>query len=595
MADALRVQPGLRVEIDPAPPWPCVLGRVHLGVFDRTPAPVVSPDGACRLVVAGEVRQHPRGAPALLDAYLARGDAALAGLSGSFVLALWDGRARRLVVANDRFGLRNCFWVALEGGVAFAPGVAALLAAVGGSRALDADAAVELLTFQCILGDRTLVRGIRLLPPAALLTLEAGAPPRIERTWRLAYRPEPGGCDRHAARLADALRETVARHVAAPGRVGLPLSGGLDSRTLLAALPHAAAVPTITYGRRGSDDVARATELAALAGTTQHELPLLPGYAARLAATMVAVTDGMHSCLNAHAAVLARAAEVCDVLLLGNGGDCLLDGLWDGGRAATDAAVAERLVPRLTIGVPPALAARLAAPGSPFAEAGPRAAQAFRALLATCPGDHPADRADAFNVVHRHRRWVLQGVRAQAPWVEFRHPYYDDAVVEAALGVPPALRRHRRAHAAALARLSPVLARVPRDGASLGFAAPEWRWRVHRARDRVRGAIRWRANRLGLNRRLARPNRRAFADYDEELRAGSRALLERVLLGPASLARGWWRPEALRAAVAEHLAGRANHAAALGMLITLELFAQATFDGVTPVACLALETRARAS
>ena len=45
---------------------------------------------------------------------------------------------------------------------------------------------------------------------------------------------------------------------------------------------------------------------------------------------MVERTDGMHSCLNAHAAVLRAAGALCDVILLGNGGDCLLDGLWTG-------------------------------------------------------------------------------------------------------------------------------------------------------------------------------------------------------------------------------------------------------------------------
>ena len=84
------------------------------------------------------------------------------------------------------------------------------------------------------------------------------------------------------------------------------------------------------------------------------------------------------------------------------------------------------------------------------------------------------------------------------------------------------------------------------------------------------------ANRAGLNPFLARPNRRSFADYDDELRHGSRALLDQLLLSPAVLERGWWRPEALAALVAEHLAGRANHAAALGVVLTLELWAAET-------------------
>jgi len=77
---------------------------------------------------------------------------------------------------------------------------------------------------------------------------------------------------------------------------------------------------------------------------------------------------------------------------------------------------------------------------------------------------------------------------------------------------------------------------------------------------------------------LARPNRRTFADYNEELRCGARVLLDRVLLAPRTLDRGWWRADALRQLVERHLAGRANDAPALGVILTLELFARAFLD-----------------
>src|SRR5262249_43395177 len=91
-------------------------------------------------------------------------------------------------------------------------------------------------------------------------------------------------------------------------------------------------------------------------------------------------------------------------------------------------------------------------------------------------------------------------------------------------------------------------------------------------------AVRWRANRIGLNPFVARPDRRSFADYDDELRHGSRALVERTLLAPVALHRGYWRPDAVRRVVTEHLAGRANHAAASGAMRTLEWFGRAVLE-----------------
>ena len=577
MADRLCVHERLRVEIDPDPRAPAVLGRVDLGLLDPGPAPAVSGDGRCRAVLHGEVTGFPTGAAGLLEAYLAQGEAAFRGLSGSFALAVWDGERARLHLVNDRFGLRNVYYAADGSRLVFAPQVGALLADARLSRTLDAQAVAEFLTFQCVMGDRTLIEGIRLLPPASLFVFEPGRGMRLESTWRLVYRPRPGLG--HARALADSLVDAAGRQ--ASGRVvGLPLSGGLDSRTLLAAIPTRP-LRTLTYGRSGSDDLLLAGDLAAIAGTEHHVILLPPGYIADEARTMVARTDGMHSCLNAHAALLGDAADVCDVILLGNGGDCLLDGLWPGPENASEHELTSRLLAKLAIGIPPGLAERLVAPTASFADVRARAEAGLRAALASVDGDSAADRADAFNVVHRHRRWVLQGVPAQATHVEFRHPYYDQGVVEAALAVPAALRADRRAHVEALKLLSPDLARVRRQGKPFGFAVPGWRWQLHLASGRVRDGIRWRANRASLNPFVARPNRRNFADYDDELRHGSRTLLERVLLSPAALEGGYWQPDTLRRLVTEELAGRAKHAATLGVVLTLELF---TRDVLEPAA-----------
>src|SRR5262249_49523818 len=163
-------------------------------------------------------------------------------------------------------------------------------------------------------------------------------------------------------------------------------------------------------------------------------------------------------------------------------------------------------------GASPRLADALVAPQGPLADASARAAATVETLLAASDGDTAADRADAFNVVHRHRRWVLQGVPAQATHVEFRHPYYDDAFVDAAPAARADLRVDRRAHVDALRLLPPALARLRRQGKPFGFSVPPWRWRVHVAAGRVRDAVRWRATRAGLNPFLARPRRSSFAD-----------------------------------------------------------------------------------
>src|SRR5262249_25473517 len=157
---------------------------------DPASAPVCSSDGTCRLVLSGEVAGG-RGAIQLLDAYRAGGEGALAGLSGSFALALWDEGAGQLFLANDRFGLRNVYYTASRDRFPFAPQVWALLADPRLPRCLDPQALAEFLSFQCVLGDRTLLEDVKLLPPASLLAFEPGKGARIAQTWTLRYRTQP--------------------------------------------------------------------------------------------------------------------------------------------------------------------------------------------------------------------------------------------------------------------------------------------------------------------------------------------------------------------------------------------------------------------
>jgi hypothetical protein len=286
---------------------------------------------------------------------------------------------------------------------------------------------------------------------------------------------------------------------------------------------------------------------------------------------MVALTDGMHLALNAHAAVLQECARACDLVVLGNGGDCALDRLWwwndadpgpDGFR--------RRMFERLNHGLTPADAPALL--GGPLLDelvAGAPARLAER--LAAYDGDTAADVADAYNVGERHWRWVLQGVPAQSTHVAVRQPFYDYRVVELALEVPTAMRTGRRLHVE-LIRRRPALAAVPMKDAA---ARSKWVRRALEGRRRARTALQQAWRRASGARVADAPRLTGFADYDHELRAGSSRLVTELVLDERTLARGWYRPERLRALAEEHLSRRANHARTLGMIATLEQWLRA--------------------
>ncbi|MEW6270863.1 MAG: asparagine synthase-related protein, partial [Thermodesulfobacteriota bacterium] len=418
-----------------------------------------SDDGSLA-VVHGTIRglEEDDGLPATLLELYRRDPRGLEGLSGSYVLALWDAARRRLVLANDRFGSRNLY-LAIAGDVlVFAPLVGALLALPDVARDLDLGAVADLLTFQHVLGDATLLRDVRALPPASIATFDASGL-RVRRRWQPVYRPERSArLEEYADELGRRLRAAVVRSASSGLRPGLPLSGGLDSRALLAVLDGGSMeMPCFTYGVAGCLDVLAARRLAASVGAPHRVIELEPGYVARYAGELVRLTDGMHLALNGHATALQQCADWCDLLVLGNGGDSLLDAFWKrhDARPGSEAFV-RGMYDLMSCGVDGATARHvLAAPLRDELRRGPL--DRLRRRLALYQGETAADVADAYNAGERHWRWVLQGVPAQSTHVEFRQPFFDDGVTELALRAPTALRTGRRLHVELIRRMTPDL------------------------------------------------------------------------------------------------------------------------------------------
>jgi len=345
-------------------------------------------------------------------------------------------------------------------------------------------------------------------------------------------------------------------------------SAGLDSRVILASvadeLPRD--TPCFTYGIADSADLVTGTRLAGIAGLPHHALELAPGYIAERFQEMVALTDGMHLALNAHAAVLQACARACDLVVLGTGGDCALDRLWWWSDADPGPeGFTRRMFERVNLVLTPAQAPTVLR-GELLRELVDGAPARLATRLAAYEGDTAADVADAFNVGERHWRWVLQGVPAQSTHVAFRQPFYDYRVVELALEVPTSMRTGRRLHGE-LIRRHPALAAVPmKDG------GPQSRWlrRALEARRRAGAALEKAWRRVSGARVSGGPRLAGFADYDHELRTGSRRIVTELILDARTLGRSWFHPDGLRALAEAHLSGRANHARTLGMIATLE-------------------------
>ncbi|MEZ5100602.1 MAG: asparagine synthase (glutamine-hydrolyzing) [Thermoleophilia bacterium] len=333
--------------------------------------PIGSEDGSVHVVQNGEIYNYRelraelerRGhafrthsdTEVLVHLYEERGPRFAEALRGMFAVAVWDARARRLVLARDRFGIKPLFWRLAGGELSFASELKALP-----QGEVDLDALACFLAFNSIPAPYTIYRETRKLPPGHVLVWEEGGEPRVERYANVvparadAVRRESE--EELAEELRARLRDSVRAHLVADVPVGVLLSGGIDSSALaaLAASESPARLMTFSIGfeERSFDELEQARLVARRYGTEHHELVLRPD-AAELLPTIVDAFDEPFADSSALPTYLVSrlASEHVKVVLSGEGGDELFGGYYT--------YVADLLAPRVAWTAP--LARRLAA------------------------------------------------------------------------------------------------------------------------------------------------------------------------------------------------------------------------------------------
>ena len=287
-----------------------VLGHRRLSIIDLTPAaaqPMTSADGRLHVVLNGEIYnylelraelstlgRHFRtrsDTEVLLEAWSAWGAVALDRMVGMFAFALLDERSRTLVLARDQFGIKPLHYTTSRGTLAFASEIPPLLGLPGVGRSADPGPIADFLARG---GSnhpgRTMFADVRELPGAHFVEISLDNPTglRPSRYWRppttlLHDLPFDAAADE----LRGLLEESVRLHLRSDVPVGMLLSGGKDSSSVLMlarrALGAGAELKTFSYrGEDGAVDEERWIKAARFAaGATGYEIRLRPDEWAR--------------------------------------------------------------------------------------------------------------------------------------------------------------------------------------------------------------------------------------------------------------------------------------------------------------------------
>jgi asparagine synthase (glutamine-hydrolysing) len=254
-------------------------------------------------------------------------------LNGRFHGLLLERSARTATLFNDRYAMHRLYYYDAKEAFYFAVEAKAILAVRPEVRKLDSQGLGEFVSCGCVLENRTLFEGVHVLPPASKWTFRNGA---LEskgqyfdaREWEEQRRLH---LDDYHRELRDTFSSRLPQYFSGPQRVGVSLTGGLDTRMVMAwqGFP-AGSLPCYTYGDayRECRDVVVARQVAKACGQPHEVISLGDDFLTRFpyyAERSMYLTDGCVDVTRAPDLYLSeRARRIAPVRMTGLYGDEIL-------------------------------------------------------------------------------------------------------------------------------------------------------------------------------------------------------------------------------------------------------------------------------
>ena len=205
-------------------------------------------------------------------------------VNGMYAFSLWDTKAKRLIIARDRFGEKPLYYGVFDGKLIWASEPKALVAHPSVNVELDLNALRHYVSFDYVPAPMSIFKGVSKLPAAHMLVVENGDI-RTRRYWDVSWRGSNGGApatsqsrkeeslSARADELRDLLSDAVRMRLVSDVPLGILLSGGIDSSTVAAfATQHATErVKTFSIGfEEDSFDESRFARRVAKHLNTEH-------------------------------------------------------------------------------------------------------------------------------------------------------------------------------------------------------------------------------------------------------------------------------------------------------------------------------------
>lgn len=555
---------------------PLALGQADYGILNRDLRPVSGKDGRYTLLFHGEIYNYKdlkdeigmgesiSPAKLLLLLYEKYKNDLIFKLKGAFNIIIWDGNEKKLTIINDRYGLRPMYYAQGKNRLYLASEVKAILACNDVSKNVDHSAIASLFFFGFVMENKTYFESIKLLPPASLLVFKNKGI-SISNYWDFNFLDRDKGKtqDYYEQKLGRLILQAIERHTKDGARITVPLSGGLDSRTILASIPKEYyPINTVTFGTEDMDDVKIARQVSDALGGNHHYLEISPQDIISNAKKIVNITDGMISFL--HSTGNMKLESIRDYT------DVCLDGMQPFGSFFSPFAIfksKEKLLIADYLFQPIAkdLAKSLFIP-SYYRKIRDYPREIIRNISRKCKSTSASSIIDYSIATQYVRRFVNYGNLVKRTHVEVRSPFFDNDLVDFIVNTPPHERRYQYLYTRTFSQLFPQLAKIPWEKTGLPVDATNSFAKMTLSLVKKRLKIKM-GGTSSIN---------LFAKYTQWSRENENLItfICSTLLDGKGYSRSVLNIKTVERILQEHIRGKFNHMEIISRLLTFQLWSR---------------------
>jgi asparagine synthase (glutamine-hydrolysing) len=450
----------------------------------------------------------------------------LRAIDGIYAAVIYDIDRQMLTLIADRYGLKHLYWTCQDGVLAWASELKAFLALPNFQPMIDRDAINDFFSAGYLTENKTWFEQVTLLPVGSVLKWDLRRrKAEVTEYWSWdMIEPLDRSYDEGALveELAQRFIKAVKRRVRSEERMGITLSGGLDSRALLAAMPRGGRdIPAVTFGSKGCEDVRIAARVAALKGVSHHvfEMQTDNWLAPRIEG--VWWTDGMDNLLHLHRIrSLSAEKQLYDINLNGFLGDATIGGSY---------------LDKIN-----------------------------------------SQRNEAWYYNNRGRRFIQMGTKLEEVYLQGRLPFFDYALMDFTQSIPPRLRKdHYIYNKMLLATFPEYFQTIPWQQTGLPISASPWQVKTHAFCRKVYAKMCFMAQRLGI--RLGDPY--GYHDYANWIRQEpSRSFFYEHLFGSDAMFPDYLSREICEGLWQRHMRGE-RHQDMLCRYLTFEIWLRQVYRG----------------